>query len=117
MVLHRPPFSSGQAVGPDPQLRWPFAAWGADAVISGHEHNYERLTQQGIPFFVNGLGGGNISADFGEPAQGSQVRCAGNSGAMMVVADETSLRFRFRAVDGTLVDRYTITRPAVTQVR
>ena len=38
-------------------MQWPFAAWGADAVLSGHAHAYERIERDGIVYFVNGLGG------------------------------------------------------------
>lgn len=40
-------------------MQWPFEAWGAHAVLSGHDHSYERLhapnANGGFPFFVNGL--------------------------------------------------------------
>ena len=41
-------------------MQWPFAQWGADAVISGHDHDYERLSINGIPYFVDGLGGSSL---------------------------------------------------------
>lgn len=34
-----------------------YAGWGADAVISGDSHFYERLLKNGIPHIVNGVGG------------------------------------------------------------
>src|SRR5205814_1728114 len=40
------------------ESRWPFQAWGATAVITGHVHNYERLLEDNnFPYFVDGLGG------------------------------------------------------------
>ena len=39
-----PPYSSSPGFE-SADLRWPFQAWGATAVISGHAHNYERLVE------------------------------------------------------------------------
>ena len=45
-------------------MQWPFKDWGADAVLTGHDHIYERLLVNGIPYFVNGIGGArSASAD------------------------------------------------------
>ncbi|MEN9563157.1 MAG: hypothetical protein RIR73_1401, partial [Chloroflexota bacterium] len=56
IVFHHAPYSSGQH-GPTNYMRWPFKEWGADAVLTGHDHIYERLQVNGIPYFVNGIGG------------------------------------------------------------
>ncbi len=53
VLMHHPPYSSGQHQS-STAMRWPYAAWGADAVIAGHDHNYERISHDGIPYFVNG---------------------------------------------------------------
>ena len=50
------PFSSG-IHGPTAAMQWPYQAWGADVVLAGHDHDYERLQLGTIPYFVNGLGG------------------------------------------------------------
>ena len=57
VFAHHPPYSSDNVHGSTPRMQWPFAAWGADAVISGHVHTYERLVRDGTVYFVNGLGG------------------------------------------------------------
>ena len=59
VYFHLPPYSSGYQGSVD-WMRWPFAAWGADVVLSGHDHLYERLEVDGIPYVINGLGGGPI---------------------------------------------------------
>ena len=41
-------------------MQWSFTAWGVDTVLAGHDHTYESLLVDGIPYFVNGLGGGRI---------------------------------------------------------
>jgi hypothetical protein len=85
-------------------MRWPFQAWGADVVFTGHEHHYERLTIDNIPYITEGTGGAGMRA-FGTPVPGSEVRYNAAHGAMLVSVTDTSLTFEQYAVDGTLVDR------------
>ena len=57
VYFHHAPYSSSSVHGSIIEMRWAFAQWGADAVISGHDHTYERLEYDGITYFVNGIGG------------------------------------------------------------
>ena len=63
VLMHYPAYSSGSIHGSQPSAQWPFEAWGATAVISGHDHDYERILRddngdgQTMPYFVAGLGG------------------------------------------------------------
>lgn len=107
VLMHRPPYSSGWSHGPSPVMRWPFAAWGADAVIAGHEHNYERIGRNRVVYFVNGLGGRSLYG-FGAPVAGSRVRYNGDYGAMKVDATNTSVTFRFITRTGEVIDTHTI---------
>lgn len=110
VVTHRPPYSSGHH-GPEEHMRWPFQEWGAGAVLSGNDHNYERIMVDGLPYFVNGLGGARIyEFDGDEEMEGSAVKFNGDHGAMLVEADETTLRFQFITQAGDVVDDYTMTR-------
>lgn len=104
---HHPPYSSDSTHGSSTALRWPFASWGADVVISGHSHTYERIMRDGIVYFVNGLGG---APRYGFNAQldGSAVRYATDWGAQSVTVTATSLRFDFIDVAGKLIDSYTL---------
>lgn len=104
---HHPPYSSDKTHGSTKSLRWPFAAWGADAVISGHAHTYERVQKNGIVYFVNGLGGASRYS-FGKPVSGSKLRYRANWGAQFVTATATTLTFTFRTVSGKVVDTYRI---------
>lgn len=108
VYFHQPPYSSGYH-GPVDWMVWPFAEWGASAVLAGHDHVYERLLVDGIPFFINGLGGGPIY-DFMRIDPRSQVRYNNDYGAMLVTADETSMIFQFITRKGEVIDTYTLSR-------
>jgi hypothetical protein len=90
-------------------MRWPFKAWGADAVLSGYFHVYERLLVDGLPYFVNGMGGAYISG-FGEIDPNSRFRYDEMHGALLVDADDAAIKFRFVNRNGRNVDDYTLTR-------
>jgi tartrate-resistant acid phosphatase type 5 len=109
VLLHHPPFSSG-AHGSIKIMQWPFQAWGADAVLAGHDHTYERLQIGEIPYFVNGLGGMSRYS-FKTPVAGSQVRYNADYGAMLVTASDIALKYEFVSCTGKVVDSYTQTRP------
>lgn len=79
VYFHHPPYSSGTTHGSTPGMRWPFQAWGATAILSGHEHNYERIIVNGFPYFVNGVGGNGLYA-FNPPIPGSEYRWNSNYG-------------------------------------
>ena len=107
---HHPPYSSGSVHGSTPALQWPYQAWGATAVLSGHDHEYERLVINGFPYFVNGAGGASLYS-FATPLAGSVVRYNATFGAMLVEASGTQITFKFYSVagGGTLIDTYTLT--------
>jgi tartrate-resistant acid phosphatase type 5 len=108
VYLHHAPFSSGTGHGSTAQMQWPYAEWGASAVLAGHDHTYERILQDGIPYFVDGLGGASIYTFTTTPVPGSQVRYNADYGAMLVDADGLSITFKFVARSGTLVDALTL---------
>lgn len=90
-------------------MRWPFKAWGADAVLSGFYHIYERLLVDGLPYFVNGAGGTWIS-NFGEIDPRSQFRYREDFGAMLIDATDTRVHFRFVTRTGRIVDEYVLAK-------
>jgi regulation of enolase protein 1 (concanavalin A-like superfamily)/fibronectin type 3 domain-containing protein len=106
VVFHHPAYSSG-GMGSNTDMQWPFAEWGASAVVSGHDHDYERLSVGGLPYFVDGLGGESI-VGFGATAPGSQVRYAGDYGAMRVTTSDTTAVFQFVTRTGQVIDTYTL---------
>ncbi|HEX8070948.1 MAG TPA: metallophosphoesterase [Pyrinomonadaceae bacterium] len=112
VYFHHPAYSSGPH-GSDPEMQWPFKEWGATAVLSGHDHDYERLVVAGLPYFVNGLGG-RSRYTFADPLPESQARYSADFGAMLVNADAQAISFQFFNRAGALVDAYTVNAPPVT---
>ena len=105
VYFHHSPYSSGAHHGSTFEMRWPFAQWGADAVLSGHEHTYERLDYDSIPYFVNGLGGAGIYS-FSSLLPGSVVHYNAEHGAQKVVVDDTTMTFSFIDINGITTDEY-----------
>ncbi len=108
VVMHHSPYSSGAAHGSATDLQWPYAAWGATAVLSGHNHNYERMNVDGLTYFVNGLGGAEVQ-NFKTPIPSSIVRYNENYGAMLVAASPVTITFQFVNVANTVIDTYSLT--------
>jgi hypothetical protein len=106
VYFHAAPYSSGLHGSTD-WMRWPFEEWGADVVITGHDHDYERLTIGSIPYFVNGLGGG-AKYPFGVPLEGSQARYNDDHGAMLVEASTSTMTFQFFSYQGEAVDNFVL---------
>ena len=116
---HQPRFSSGTVHGSDAALA-PF--WrllmgaGADLVLNGHEHNYERFARQdanghassaGIIEIVAGTGGeSDGSYPFGPPLPTSSVRLNG-LGVVVLKLSRHGWRESFVRPDGTVADRAT----------
>jgi tartrate-resistant acid phosphatase type 5 len=109
VYMHHAPYSSGPH-GSTLDLRWPYKAWGADLVLAGHDHDYERFFVDGLPYIVNGLGGA-VFYPMGTLAAGSLAHFNETAGALFIEADATSLRARFQAVDGRQVDALTLEKP------
>ena len=107
VYFHHPPFSTGTH-GNTKKMQWGFQ--GADLVLSGHDHIYERFTERNgsVPvYIVNGLGGQN------------KRNCNENSfdrdrfehfcydekyGAMLIEANTTEMVVKFITVDNKIVD-------------
>ncbi len=113
VYFHHAAYSSSTGHGSTAGMQWPFASWGADVVMGGHDHTYERIFQDGIVYYVNGLGGRSIYS-FGTPIEGSQVRYNGDYGAMRVDASATSLTLDFITQTGAQIDTYTLNKSVPT---
>ena len=114
VLFHHPPYSSGYH-GSSTWMQWPFAEWGADAVLSGHDHLYERLLVDGIVYMINGAGGSGLYP-FNTPLAESVFRYNSNYGAQKITASDTTLTFEFFSIEngGQLIDSVTLAAPGVT---
>ena len=115
VYFHHAPYSSSAHGNENTSLnmRWPFQAWGATAVIGGHDHTYERFNIDGIPYFVNGLGVESTSRFCNQivinpPPEVCHERV---HGAMLIEADSCQIRFQFITHDDLLIDAHTIQNP------
>ncbi len=108
-IMHEPLFSSN---GGDEDLRdfWvPLYQAGADIVLSGHRHNYERFALQnpdgaadpgrGIRQFIVGTGGSSLSS-FDGVAANSQVRNDETHGVLKFTLHPTSYDWEFIPIAG-----------------
>jgi hypothetical protein len=112
VVMHHPPYSSG-AHGSTDWMQWPFSDWGADVVLSGHDHLYERLEVDGLVYFTNGFGGHAAVYDFVDILPQSQLRYNELHGAMRVQATSRWITFEFINIEGTVIDSLTLEIPAI----
>ena len=106
VYFHHAPYSSG-VHGSTDWMQWPFAEWGADLVMAGHDHTYERIERDEIVYLVNGLGGAPIYS-FGIPVEGSLVRYNDDYGALMIEANPASLMILFVNRSGETIDVFEI---------
>lgn len=117
VLMHHAPYSSSSGHGSTAALQWPYEQWGADLVLAGHDHTYERVVRDddadGTPltYVVDGLGG-RSPYGFTTPVAGSQVRYNSDYGALFLDATETTLDGAFHTVGGTTVDTFSLTAPA-----
>ena len=107
VIFHHPSYSSSSSHGSSTPMRWPFADWGINLVMAGHDHTYERVAQEGITYLVNGLGGAGLYT-FGAPVAGSQVRFTGNHGALRLSASDAALTGTLVTIDGATQDSFSV---------
>ncbi len=104
VYFHYPPYTSGYH-GNTNYMRWPFKQWGASIVISGHDHDYERLMIDSLPYLVCGLGGGTLYTIY-NPLSGSQLFDGTHHGAVFVAVSPDSAVFQFQSTNGLLIDEF-----------
>jgi hypothetical protein len=104
VAFHHPPFSSiaGKSAA---RMNWPFRQWGADLVLSGDAHVYERLETGGLTYAISGLGV-NASPLAGPLHQHSRAFYGqdGDAGAILITACADAIAIEYRAVNGGVVD-------------
>lgn len=84
-------------------LQWPFEAWGADLVLQGHDHVYERIQRGKLPYVTAGNGGAPLySAP--TPIAGSESLFTSRHGAVWMEASVDQLLLRSLDISGMVVD-------------
>ncbi len=106
VYFHHPPYSSGYH-GSTSYMQWPFEKWRVHAVISGHDHSYERLQVGSLTYFVNGCGGAYLRP-FADTLDASKVRYCDNFGAQFVDTYHDSLVFCHININDSLIDRFVL---------
>ncbi|HSJ85625.1 MAG TPA: SdiA-regulated domain-containing protein, partial [Anaerolineales bacterium] len=108
---HEPRFSSGTVHGNSTTVAALWQAlyqYGADIVLNGHEHVYERFAKQnpsgiadplGIREFVVGTGG-FLYDDFGTPLPNSEIRNGNTNGVLKLTLHPTSYDWQFIPIAG-----------------
>jgi Calcineurin-like phosphoesterase len=103
---HKPRWSSGTKNGSEPALQ---TLWqilydaGAELVLTGHEHNYERFAEmdgsgaevaEGLREIVVGTGGAGLY-EFGTPLPTSQIRDSSTFGVLKLTLHDTGYDWEF----------------------
>lgn len=114
VYMHHAPYSSGQH-GSETSMQWPYAQWGADVVLAGHDHHYERIERDGAVFLINGLSGSPKVYPIGAPIEGSIARYNDSHGALFANATPTALSFSFVTGDGETIDTVKLTQPGTPE--
>jgi hypothetical protein len=118
-IFHHPRFSSGEDHGNDPSVdplwRALYAA-GADVIVNGHDHDYERFAPQdpdgtedrarGIRQFVIGTGGTALRG-FDDPVANSELRASVSHGLLEFTLRDSGYDWRFIPTAGDFSDRGT----------
>lgn len=91
------------------KIDFPFSDWGVDIVLNGHVHVYERFQIQGIPYIINGLGGGE-PYEFTKFNSESLVKFTGECGAMLAEVEKNRVLFKFITTTGIIIDEFSITK-------
>ncbi len=116
VYFHHPAFSSSTTHGSTGYMQWPFEEWGADAVLAGHDHLYERILRDensdgtNLVYITTGAGGKSLYS-CGSLVTGSQECYDEDYGTVIATATDTELTFEFFSIaDGGAapIDTYTL---------
>lgn len=112
-VFHTPPYTSGRHRndGQELRLRWTplFEDASVPLVLSGHDHNYERIVLDGVTYVVSGGGSAVLYGETGR-VEGSQDF---HRRTHFVLLEIGELRIELTAIDlsGNVIDQTTIVVP------
>ncbi len=128
VVLHQPPLSVGLHCGTSGSMHeWMhiFEKYRVDLVLAGHDHAYERLERNGVPYFVTGGGGAKLydQSPCGQPDEPALQRYDSVHHYVMLelkpVADRVEITVRAQVPQGLPFDKVTLplSHSAVGQIR
>lgn len=93
VIWHHPPQTSGVDYYPGYSvMNWPLGAWGADVLITGHSHLYERIHRaDGVLHIITGWGGKDLRDFVTTPVTGSMARYNTDYGAVRFDVSTTTM--------------------------
>lgn len=109
VLLHHPPYSSGKHSSTK-RYQWDFAAMGADLIISGHDHTYERMIRHSATYIVDGTGGAPLYKCKYPPVYGSKICLDDYFGALFLYVNDRQLRGVYRTAAGVTLDSFTLNK-------
>jgi tartrate-resistant acid phosphatase type 5 len=118
--LHQPPFTSVASSNPAstlsgdgylayPALRLPFKEWGADIVLMGHGHIYERLEKDDFTYIMIPSGGQPEGAINATPSPYSKLR-SNALGASRLTVTCNEWKLETFAIDGSLIEKFVMSK-------
>lgn len=111
VYFHHPPFSCGTH-GNEKKMQWDFE--GVDLVITGHDHNYQRITERntaGPVYLVNGLGGQNkkqCGVNILDSKRFDSFCYDENYGALIIDASELEMHIKFISIENQVIDSFSL---------
>ncbi len=105
------------------RVRWPFKRWGADIVLNGDFHWYERVRKGNMTYITNGLGGGKFDPLIDDTLTNfvripeSKILYNDEYGAQLVEEYSDSLVFKFVNINNQITDRYVLLQPRTVRIR
>jgi 3',5'-cyclic AMP phosphodiesterase CpdA len=114
VYFHHPPHSSGEHGSDEDTARLVplFERAGVALVVTGHDHDYERIEPPGGPVYIVTGGGGAKLRGFEKAVPHSKVRAAEHH-FVVVEVDQGLLAGRALRPDGTQIDTFSIARGEV----
>ena len=116
VYFHHPPYSTGKH-GSEEVMQWHFEDWGAHAVLSGHDHVYQRIHKKNrpdFPYFVCGVSGKSNESCGDEDLEDENsfdLICIDDvHGAMKVITRKDELHFQFYSIEapGNILDEFVL---------
>lgn len=107
VLFHHPPYSSSKH-GSTPRYQWDFAAMGADLVINGHDHTYERIRRGKMTYVVDGTGGAKLYKCGWKRVYGSKKCIDKYYGALFLYVNDYGIKGVFRTASRVVLDSFTI---------